>query len=117
MFSTTHCSKNYYIYSSKTYRTIDLIQRLTNIFQIYIKVKKSESNIQIIANFKLMCSEWTVEYADNKIETNIERDKKVNLFLQKQGWVVLRFWSQEVRTNLKRCADKIDKVIAKKKIL
>jgi DNA mismatch endonuclease Vsr len=35
-----------------------------------------------------------------KIEGNIERDKKVNDFLVKSGWKVLRFWGSDVRTQI-----------------
>ncbi len=42
-----------------------------------------------------------------KIEGNIKRDKLVNKTLLKDGWIVLRFWSQDVRKNLGYCLDQI----------
>ena len=35
-----------------------------------------------------------------KIEGNMARDKKVNWVLQKNGWVVLRFWEDEIEKNI-----------------
>ena len=35
-----------------------------------------------------------------KIERNMERDAEVNQYLQKEGWLVLRFWGNEIK---KRC--------------
>lgn len=38
-----------------------------------------------------------------KIERNIERDKEVTEKLQQDGWIVLRFWGQEIKKNLDHC--------------
>ena len=46
----------------------------------------------------------------NKIERNIARDKIVNRTLKKAGWEVLRFWGQEIETDLKDCVKKIERV-------
>ena len=43
------------------------------------------------------------EYWIPKIERNIERDKKVNEYLLKRGWKVIRFWSNFVKKNLEDC--------------
>lgn len=40
-----------------------------------------------------------------KIERNIHRDNEVTEELQRQGWVVLRFWGKEIKKNTARCAD------------
>lgn len=40
-----------------------------------------------------------------KIESNIERDKKVNEALKAEGWTVLRFWGNEINNNVEQCAD------------
>lgn len=42
-----------------------------------------------------------------KIERNIERDKEVNEALEADGWVVLRFWGNEIKRNVSACADRI----------
>ena len=49
-----------------------------------------------------------------KIERNIERDKEVTSKLQEQGWTVLRFWGNEIKKNVKTCADIIEKVLMDK---
>lgn len=43
------------------------------------------------------------EFWDKKISGNIARDKYVNEQLMSQGWIVLRFWSNEVKKNLGQC--------------
>jgi len=52
------------------------------------------------------------EFWINKINANIERDKKVNRLLKKEGWRVMRFWDFEIKNNIDRC---IKKVIEKQK--
>ncbi|MFN4314051.1 MAG: very short patch repair endonuclease [Chitinophagaceae bacterium] len=44
----------------------------------------------------------------SKIEGNIRRDHLVNERLSKEGWIVLRFWSQEIRKNLAYCIVQIE---------
>lgn len=46
-----------------------------------------------------------------KIERNIKRDKEVNAALEADGWKVLRFWGDEIRKNVKACADLIVDVL------
>ena len=43
-----------------------------------------------------------------KIERNIARDREVTEHLTKDGWIVLRFWGNEIKKNLTRCADAIE---------
>ena len=42
-----------------------------------------------------------------KIEKNIARDKEVNNALAADGWIVLRFWGQQIKKDVKACADLI----------
>ena len=42
-----------------------------------------------------------------KIEKNIARDKEVNDALAADGWIVLRFWGQQIKKDVKACADLI----------
>ncbi len=42
-----------------------------------------------------------------KIEKNIKRDKEVNAALEAEGWMVLRFWGNEIKKNVEACADLI----------
>ncbi len=41
--------------------------------------------------------EQNKEFWRNKIERNIERDKKVNRSLKKKGWKVIRIWECKLR--------------------
>lgn len=58
------------------------------------------------------------EYWISKIERNIARDKKVNEYLSSKGWVVLRFWSFDIKKKLNESVKVIEKEIeeVKKKI-
>lgn len=49
-----------------------------------------------------------------KIESNIERDLKVNQILNEQGWQVIRFWDFEIKKNVVACADKIEQAYSKR---
>lgn len=46
-----------------------------------------------------------------KIEKNIERDKYVTQELQRDGWLVLRFWGNDIMKNLADCANKIETAV------
>ena len=39
-----------------------------------------------------------------KIERNIARDAEVNKALTAEGWIVIRFWGKEIKTNTRACA-------------
>ena len=47
------------------------------------------------------------EYWIEKIEENIEHDKKVNTFLINKGWIPLRFWEKEILKNVDNCVQRI----------
>lgn len=49
-----------------------------------------------------------------KIDKNIQRDKDVTDKLKKDGWIVLRFWGNEIKNDVSGCADKIESVIRSK---
>ena len=42
-----------------------------------------------------------------KIEKNMERDREVNKKLEKDGWIVLRFWGREILQSSGKCLEKI----------
>lgn len=44
-----------------------------------------------------------------KIEQNIQRDIEVNKKLSSEGWLVLRFWGNDIKKDLKGCADEIER--------
>jgi DNA mismatch endonuclease (patch repair protein) len=50
------------------------------------------------------------DYWESKIKNNIERDKKVNETLKKEGWAVLRFWGEDI---LKRRIPTVNKIISR----
>jgi DNA mismatch endonuclease, patch repair protein len=52
-----------------------------------------------------------IEFWHKKIERNIERDIEVNSFLEQNNWMILRFWSKEIKNDLNGCLDKIEKTI------
>lgn len=44
----------------------------------------------------------------SKIERNIQRDIEVNEKLKSEGWTVIRFWGNDIKNNLKQCADIVE---------
>ena len=46
-----------------------------------------------------------------KIERNMQRDIEVNEALERDGWLVLRFWGNEIKSNCSACADKIEMIL------
>lgn len=47
------------------------------------------------------------EYWFTKIERNRKRDRKVKRELERQGWIVLRFWEHEISSNLENCVRRV----------
>ncbi len=47
------------------------------------------------------------KYWQKKIQKNIDRAKKYNKQLKKDGWIVLRFWEHNVKKNPKKCIKKV----------
>lgn len=47
----------------------------------------------------------------NKIETNIDRDKRINRKLRGEGWVVLRFWDSDIDKNADWCVTQIKELL------
>jgi DNA mismatch endonuclease (patch repair protein) len=43
----------------------------------------------------------------NKIESNIERDKKVDKQLTNDGWTVIRIWEHEIKKEPEKTVKKI----------
>jgi len=55
------------------------------------------------------------EYWIPKIERNMHRDKKVNEQLAAEGWTVLRFWGEDIRKHVEKCADIVENAVRKHK--
>ena len=47
------------------------------------------------------------DYWIPKIERNMERDKEVTEALEREGWLVLRFWEWQIRKQLDECVAEI----------
>jgi DNA mismatch endonuclease, patch repair protein len=47
------------------------------------------------------------EFWMNKIQSNVERDKKVNEILIKDGWTVIRIWEHEIKKGPEEVVKKI----------
>lgn len=56
-----------------------------------------------------------IAYWHTKIERNIKRDKKVNRVLTKNGWIVLRFWGEDIEKKLGYCLHKIEQTLTFRK--
>ena len=53
------------------------------------------------------------DYWIPKIERNIARDTKNEKKLENMGWVVMRFWGQEIKKKLMDCVNEIKEIIYK----
>ena len=49
-----------------------------------------------------------------KIERNMQRDVEVTESLQKDGWIVLRFWGKDIKKHLSDCVDQIENTLAER---
>ena len=55
------------------------------------------------------------EFWRKKIRRNIARDKQNTEKLTGEGWLVIRLWESEIRTNLDRCVEAVVEAYASKK--
>lgn len=44
-----------------------------------------------------------------KIERNIQRDQEVTTYLLSEGWIVFRFWGNDIKRDVASCADIVEK--------
>jgi len=51
-----------------------------------------------------------LQFWHNKIERNIERDKEVNDTLAAMGWIVIRFWEDEIIKDIEKCVERVKQV-------
>lgn len=47
----------------------------------------------------------------DKIEKNIERDRRIDKELSSLGWTVLRFWGNDIKKNTEECLKTIEETI------
>lgn len=57
------------------------------------------------------------EYWSNKIMNNQNRDNRVTKELEAIGWLVIRFWEHDVKTNIDSCVNKIKSVLIERRML
>ena len=55
------------------------------------------------------------DYWIPKIERNMERDKEVTESLERDGWLVLRFWEWQIRRQLDECVAEILSAVESRK--
>lgn len=55
------------------------------------------------------------EFWHLKIERNINRDQEVNKKLLDEGWIVLRFWGNDIKKDLETCLTRLQKSIDSQK--
>lgn len=53
------------------------------------------------------------EFWEKKILRNMERDREVNQQLEDIGWVVLRFWGEDIKKDPEKCIEVIEETIKK----
>lgn len=51
------------------------------------------------------------EFWDNKIRRNIERDLENTIMLRDNGWFVIRFWEDDIKSDLDYCLEEVKKLI------
>ncbi len=51
------------------------------------------------------------EYWISKIERNMARDEEINRELIHLGWIVLRFWGNDIRKHMDSCINEIENAI------
>ncbi|WP_037991797.1 very short patch repair endonuclease [Teredinibacter turnerae] len=52
---------------------------------------------------------------ENKINANVERDKKNDMLLTTKGWIIVRIWEHEIKESLYDCTQKISKLLTNRK--
>ncbi len=58
---------------------------------------------------------WMMKRRKNELSKaqrkNIEVDKRHNKLLEKNGKIVLRFWESDIKVDVKKCIDKVEKIL------
>lgn len=55
------------------------------------------------------------EYWIPKIERNMARDRRNNAALEGAGWLVIRFWEDEITKELSRCVEEVRAAVASRR--
>ena len=54
------------------------------------------------------------QFLDKRQKRNVQKDKYEKIYLEGKGWLLLRFFESEIKSNLKECVDKIEEAIKTK---
>lgn len=55
------------------------------------------------------------DYWIPKIERNMARDREVTTTLEKEGWLVLRFWERQIKKELSECVNTVLHAVEERK--
>jgi len=89
----------------------------TNVANLPGKIKKHKIVIFIDSCFWHGCPlhcrmpKTNIEYWQNKIKKNRERDKLITKTYEKKNWHILRIWEHELKENFDETIDKIEAFI------
>lgn len=53
----------------------------------------------------------SAEFWENKIQGNVERDKRNNALLVSSGWTVIRLWEHEIKEDIGACIARIKRAL------
>jgi len=91
-----------YFYNNM-YRCIDIVSQKLKI-AIFVDGDYWHCNPKLYASSQMICGKG--------IAKNIWKyDKQQTTYLKNQGWVVLRFWENEIHRDINKCIDKIKEVV------
>lgn len=62
-------------------------------------------------NFDKLKIGTNTKFWNEKIKSNIERDTEVTIQLRDAGWLVFRFWDDELKKEMPKCLNKIIEAI------
>ena len=71
----------------------------------------SQNEIEFLRQFAQKEIKSNRDFWIPKIEKNMQRDREVTEKLTSEGWIVLRFWGNEIKKDLLGCADKIEAAV------
>jgi DNA mismatch endonuclease (patch repair protein) len=63
-------------------------------------------------NWSKLKSQLSKAYWRDHIERNRKRDRAVNAHLRKEGYLVLRFWDDQIDKRIERCIKRIEKAVS-----
>ena len=102
----------------------ELLSEITDEFAIYPKMEGNPDFIIEKKKVAIFCDgdfwhgytykngkKLNGKYWKDKIERNMQRDRKITRQLRRQGWKVMRFWEHDILKNPYFCKSKIIKSV------